>query len=277
MKTIKVGLVQMRCEKGAIDANLEAISHTLAAAAARSTDILGFPEMSITGYVDPTRYPGAVLRLDGPEIAQLFDMTRGQPTTLLAGLVEANPHGKPFITQVAVRDGNLLGYYRKLTIEDEEAEWFSPGDTVPVFGHDTITFGIAICADLGNREVFAECARQGARIVFELAAPGLYGEQATRDWRSGFEWWQGECQTHLSKYARDFGIWIAVATQAGRTVDEDFPGGGYLFAPDGCRLHATPDWSPGAIYLELDLETCCSNSYGSTAQLTNSTVPVSRS
>jgi len=256
MRTARAGLAQMRCEKGAIAANLDAISHTLAEAAALDVDILGFPEMSITGYVDPTQYPEAILRLDGPEISRLLDITRGLPTTLLAGLVEANPRGKPFITQVAVRDGRLLGYYRKLTIEDEEAEWFSPGDTVPLFCHDGITFGIAICADLGNREVFAECARQGARIVFELAAPGLYGEQATRDWRSGFEWWQGECQTHLSEYARDFGLWIAVATQAGRTVDEDFPGGGYLFAPDGRRLFATPDWSPGPIYLELDLENC---------------------
>ena len=256
MKTVRAGLVQMRCEKGAIAANLDAISHTLAAAAARSTDILGFPEMSITGYVDPARYSEAILRLDGPEISRLLEITRGLPTTLLAGLVEANPQGKPFVAQIAVRDGSLLGHYRKLTIEEEEADWFSPGDEVPVFTHGDLTFGIAICADLGNREVFAECARQGARIVFELAAPGLYGEQATRDWRSGFEWWQGECQTHLSQHARDFGLWIAVATQAGRTIDEDFPGGGYLFAPDGRCLHATPNWSPGPIYLELEFENC---------------------
>jgi hypothetical protein len=64
-------------------------------------------------------------------------------------------------------------------------------------------------------------------VVFEVAAPGLYGEQATRDWRSGYEWWRGECHEYLSAYARDYGLWIAVATQAGRTVDEDFPGGEY--------------------------------------------------
>ena len=86
MKTVRAGLVQMRCEKGAIAANLDAISHTLAAAAALDVDILGFPEMSITGYVDPTQYPGSILRLDGPETAQLLEITRGLPTTLLARL-----------------------------------------------------------------------------------------------------------------------------------------------------------------------------------------------
>ena len=50
-------------------------------------------------------------------------------------------------------------------------------------------------------------------------------------------------------------MWIAVATQAGRTVDEDFPGGGYLFAPGGKTAFATNDWTPGAAYLEINLAT----------------------
>jgi hypothetical protein len=100
----------------------------------------------------------------------------------------------------------------------------------------------------------AACSQQGARIVFELAAPGLYGEQATRNWQSGYDWWDGECQELFSKYAREHGIWIAVATQAGRTVDEDFPVGGYLFEPDGERVFATADWSEGVEYLQVNLK-----------------------
>jgi predicted amidohydrolase len=251
---LTIGLIQMRCEKGAIAENLDRIARYYAEAVELGVDIIGFPEMSLTGYADPTRYPGAILRLGGPEVSQVLEMTRDQPTTLLAGLIEANPQGKPYITQIAAHDGELLGFYRKRTVIEEEAEWFTPGDVVPIFAHGDLTFGIAVCADIGNQEVFAACARQGAQIVFELAAPGLYGEQATRDWRSGFEWWRDKCQKQLSQYARQHSLWIAVATQAGRTVDEDFPGGGYLFAPDGRRLYATPDWSPGAVYLELDFE-----------------------
>ncbi len=255
MESVRIGLIQMRCEKAAIAENLEQMARYINDAASRGVDIVGFPEMSITGYADPTKQPEAIVRLDGPEVAQLVDMTQGRSPTVLAGLIELNPMGKPFITQVVVRDGQLLGFYRKKTIKDEEADWFSPGEDVPVFAHDGLTFGMAICADIGNQEVFADCARQGAQIVFELAAPGLYGEQATRNWQSGFEWWEGECQKYLSQYTQEHGIWVAVATQAGRTVDEDFPGGGYVFAPDGRRLHATPDWSPGALYLQVDLKT----------------------
>jgi predicted amidohydrolase len=253
---LTIGLVQMRCEKAAIAENTTSMTHYIAEARERNVDILGFPEMNITGYADPTKYPEAIIRLDGPEIEYVLKMTEGDSKmTVLAGLIEENPGQKPFITQMAIRNGELLDRYRKVTIKDEEAEWFSPGETVPVFTHGNLTFGISICADIGNEAVFATCARQGASIVFELAAPGLYGEQETRNWKSGFEWWEGECQKFLSAYTKTYGCWAAVATQAGRTIDEDFPGGGYVFTPDGQRLYATPDWQTGAVYLSIDFET----------------------
>ena len=251
---LKIALAQMRAEKGAIEENLATISTLLTEATRRGVEIIGLPEMSLTGYADPNKYPQAVLGLEGPEVGRLLRLTGEFPVTVLAGLIEGRAGDKPYITQIVAREGRLLGYYRKLTIAEDEAAWFSAGETVPVFHHGDLTYGIAICADICNETVFAECARQGAKVVFELAAPGLYGEQATRDWQSGFAWWEGECQSNLSRYAQQYNLWIAVATQAGRTVDEDFPGCGYLFAPDGRRLYATPDWSPGVVYLGLKLE-----------------------
>jgi predicted amidohydrolase len=251
----RIGLVQMRCEKGAIKKNLDTMAWYLEEAELRGMEFMGFPEMNLTGYADPAQYPEAVIRPEGSEVQQLLDLTQRYSGTVLAGIIEANPLGKPFITQIAIQQGVIQGYYRKITIKDEETKWFSPGQNVPVFQSKGFTFGMAICADIGNEDVFAECARQGAKIVFELAAPGLYGEQATRNWQSGFEWWQTECQRYLSCYTQKHGLWVAVATQAGRTVDEDFPGGGFIYSPEGECVYATTDGLPGAVYLELDFQT----------------------
>ncbi len=250
---LRIALIQQVCEKAAIRQNLDALSAALSDAAALDIDIAAFPEMNITGYADPTRYPGAIIHLDGPEIDEFLQHTAAFAGTVLAGFIEENPGQKPFITQVAARQGRLLGVYRKMTIKDEECDWFSPGENVPVFQHDDLTFGIAICADIDNPQVFADCRRQGAQIIFELAAPGLYGEQATRNWQSSFTWWQGGCLDKLGAYARQQACWIATATQAGRTIDEDFPGGGFLFDPSGRRVFTTPDGSPGQVYFEIDL------------------------
>ncbi|GAC1312950.1 MAG: carbon-nitrogen hydrolase [Ktedonobacteraceae bacterium] len=254
MKTVRVGLVQMRCEKGAIDDNLASIHAYLLAGMNQGVDIMCFPEMSITGYIDPTRHIEAILHLDGPEVARFVKMTKTIPITAIAGLVEVNPRGKPFITQIVAHSGKLLGMYRKKTIVNEEELWFAPGSTIEVFQHPKVDFGVTICADIDTPELFRENARLGARIIFEAAAPGLYGSQATRDWQSGYQWWQQECHTKLGQYARDNSVSIAVATQAGRTIDEDFPGGGYVFGPDGTCMYSTSDWSEGVLYATLGLD-----------------------
>lgn len=250
---MRIALVQMRCEKGDISGNLERIGVEIASAVDRGVEIVAFPEMSITGYIDPALWPDAVIDLDSEPVRVFVGMTEGLTVTATAGFVERNPDGKPFITQIAASDGRLTGVYRKVTIIDEEAEWFSPGDEIPAFEHGGVPFGISICADIDNPAVFAAAARHGARFVLELAAPGLYGEQESRDWRSGYDWWREKCADQLGGYAQEHGFFVAVATQAGRTVDEDFPGGGYLFGPDGATLAATKDWSEGVLDVDMPI------------------------
>lgn len=269
MAVLTLALIQMRCEKGAIDANLAAMEAYLHAARERGAEIVCFPEGSITGYVTATTHPDALVAVDGPEVARFVALTRETHLTALAGIVERNPAGLPFNTQIVARDGHVLAVYRKLTIPDEDAHLYAPGIAAPPVWHHPprhaslasagaeavgIRCGIAICADISNPAVFAQCAAQGARLIFEAAAPGLYGDQATRDWRAGYAWWREECHTKLSAYAREHGITIAVATQAGRTSDEDFPGGGYVCGPDGACVAESGDWSEGALYATVEIE-----------------------
>ncbi len=245
----------MRSEKGAIPENLQAISGFINEVDKKRVEIIGLPEACITGYHDPTRYPQAVISTDGPEVDALLSMTKGRMPTVLAGFIEKNPTGKPFITHIVVQDGKVTGRYRKRRLGGPpDTIWFSRGRKTEAFNNNDLKYGITICGDIVGENIFAEYAWQGAQIVFELAAPGLYGEQSTRNWQSGYEWWEGVCRKRLGKYAKNYGIWIVVATQAGRTIDEDFPGGGYVFAPDGTRVFTTKDWNPCEVYLEVDLK-----------------------
>lgn len=75
--SLRVALAQMRCEKAAISENLATMATFLIQAEKRKIDIVSFPEMSLTGYADPTRYPEAVITLDGPEVGELLQLTRG--------------------------------------------------------------------------------------------------------------------------------------------------------------------------------------------------------
>lgn len=245
----------MRCEKAAIDENLEFMAREVARGASLAADVIMFPEASITGYVDPVRYPDVAIALDGPAVARFLGITRGHSVTVLGGAIEFNPAGRPFITHVVARNGALVTCYRKRTIVDDESGLFSPGTAPSVFEHKGIVCGVAICADIENEMVFQESWDEGAEVILHAAAPGLYGEQSTRNWSTGYDWWEGLCNYRLGDYARRLGCWIAVATQAGRTIDEDFPGGAYLFNPSGRRVYATTDWAPCSVYLDIDLDT----------------------
>jgi predicted amidohydrolase len=110
---LKIALVQMRSEKGAIAENLKAMSVIISEADKKDIEIICFPEASITGYVNPIKYPQAVISADGEEVEALCSMTQGHRPIVLAGLIEKNPAGKPFITQLVVSDGKIIGLYRK--------------------------------------------------------------------------------------------------------------------------------------------------------------------
>jgi predicted amidohydrolase len=243
----------MRCPKGRIAENLAEISAHIQRAVARDADIICFPEMSITGYIDPARSPDSVLTLGSDAVRQFCAMTAGTDLTALAGIVERNPAGKPFITQVVAAGGELAGCYRKINVADDELASFAPAAATPLFAHRAIDFGVAICADAGHGELFARYAELGAKLVLVAAAPGLYGAQEGRDWQSGFDWWHGECERNLGEFSRAGHIWIAVATQAGRTADEDFPGGGYVFSTSGELIAATEDGTEGVLYAQVDI------------------------
>jgi predicted amidohydrolase len=57
MPQVKIGLVQMCCEKGAIASNTIQMEAYIQEAIREEADFLCFPEMNITGYVNPALYP----------------------------------------------------------------------------------------------------------------------------------------------------------------------------------------------------------------------------
>jgi hypothetical protein len=48
-------------------------------------------------------------------------------------------------------------------------------------------------------------------------------------------------------------VWIAIATQAGATVDEDFPGLAALVDPRGDVVAQSPDWNAVDLVVDLPL------------------------
>ena len=241
----------MRCEKNDIGANLTAHCAALEHAAAEGCDLAVFPEFSLTGSVDPARHPEATITTDDPALAALAAATARTGVAAVFGLAERE-RDRFLITQAVVRDGELVGLHRKRHLGEDE-KIYKAGTGAFTFPVGTTQCGIVICAEGGVDWTWDETVAAGARVICFCSAPGLYGRRTDEAaWRAGFEWWHQHGLERARTTARRLDIWIALATQAGATVDEDFPGIAALIAPDGSVVDRLPDWRPGRLVVDVD-------------------------
>lgn len=246
-------LAAIRCEKGEVGTNLVRHLDILADAGAAGCELVVFPEMSLTGSVNPAVHPGRLIALDDPAVAALVAASADAGTAACFGIAERGPGSKPYITQILAAGGRLTGVQRKRHLGDGE-EAFTPATGNAVFEHAGTRLGVAICAEAGFDAPFDSAAAGGARLVLFPAAPGLYGRRTDdASWRAGFSWWQGCSLGDARRHARRLGLWIALAGQAGVTEDEDFPGFAALVGPDGEVTARLPDWREGTLIVDVPL------------------------
>jgi predicted amidohydrolase len=169
-------LAAINCPKGDPGGNLDRHVALLRDAAADGCDVVVFPEMSLSGSVEPATQPERLLALDSPVVGALAEATGRHGVAAVFGVAEQGPH----ITQVYAAGGTIRGVYRKRHLGDGE-EAYRPGRSPALFHLGDVPFGVAICAESGVDYPFDEPAAAGARIVFFCAAPGLYGPRRTDD------------------------------------------------------------------------------------------------
>ena len=243
-------LAAIRCEKGDVEGNLVAHTAILREAAARGCDLTLFPEMSLTGSVDPAANPERLIGLDHQAVSDLASAADGR-TVACFGIAERSADGRPHITQVVAAGGRVLGVQRKRHLGEGE-ESFAYATENPVFSWAGARFGIAICAEAGFDAPFDAAAASGASLMLFPAAPGLHGRRTSESsWRSGFAWWEACALGDAGRHARRLGLWIALAGQAGSTADEDFPGLAALVRPDGSIAARLPDWRANLLTVDV--------------------------
>lgn len=248
---VRILLSALRCEKGALDRNLAEHRRVLAEARDASCALAVFPEMSLSGSVDPAQRPERLIGLDHPAVAALTAATRDLGVAAVFGIAEAADHGVARITQAFADQGELHGVQRKRHLGDDEVG-YRAADEDACFELDGVRFTIAICAEGETERPFAHAQSVDAPLVCFPAAPGLYGRKTTEaEWRLGWDWWCGHGLRQAREHARERGLWIALAGQAGSTEDEDFPGLAALVDPRGEIVAQLPDWQAGNLVVNV--------------------------
>jgi len=251
---LRLMLASVRCEKGDWRANLATHVDVMRQASGEGCQLAIFPEMSLSGSVDPALRPDALLHVDSDAVRSVVDATQLHSVGAIFGIAERADDGISHITQIYASQGRLMGTYRKRHFGEGE-EGFTPGAAGGIFGYGALRFGIAICSEGRVDYPFDEPRTAGAAIVFFCAAPGLH-ERPTddRSWREAHSWWESEGLAEARRHASRTGAWIALVTQAGSTVDEDFPGLTALISTEGEVVARLPDWKEGLLTVDVPVE-----------------------
>jgi predicted amidohydrolase len=246
---MRVLLVALNVQKGDLDGNLALHLAMLEKARAQRCDVAVFPEFSLTGSVDPRRHPERALTVDAEPVRELLKATWQTGVAVVFGIAE-RVDGAFHISQVYGHSGRLDGVYRKRHLAEDEPG-YRPGETAEVFQLGSAKFGVTVCAEGGVDFPWNDAVAGGAEVVFFCSAPGLYRRRTDEhSWRDGHAWWVSEGLGQAVRHARRLAVPVAMATQAGSTEDEDFPGLAALVSPTG-EVARLPDWRAGSLVVEV--------------------------
>jgi hypothetical protein len=128
---MRILLAAVNAPKGDLDGNLARHLAVLDQARAQGCEVAVFPELSLTGWVDPRRHPERALALDAEPVRALLEGTRRAGVAAVFGIAERA--GSAFhITQVYGHSGRLGGVYRKRHLGEGE-EGYRTGEGPGVF------------------------------------------------------------------------------------------------------------------------------------------------
>ncbi|MBC7094448.1 nitrilase-related carbon-nitrogen hydrolase [Thermococcus sp.] len=240
-----IGLVQMSPEIGKKQKNLEKATNLIYEAISQGADIVALPELFITGY-DLDTIGKDLHKLaetqNGETIKQLAEIARKENVYIIAPIPEIRD-SKIYNSAVMIGNkGDVLGVYSKTHLWLKEKDYFTPGNTFPVFKTEYGNIGIMICYDAGFPEVARILTLKGADIIVLPAA-----------WRvQDFDIWDLNTRSR----ALENSVYLAATNMVGELCGDPqhFFGNARIVGPRGEILAAGSMFEEEVITKKVNLE-----------------------
>ena len=242
---LHIAVVCMNSPLGEIEKNLERMGMFIQEAEEKGTDLICFPELSITGYrlEDPLYiYDGY-----GPEkvLERVEALARKHGLMLLAGMVEPSNGTKPYISQVIAGPDGILGAYRKTHLSPNERETYRAGKQLDIFSLKGTRFGVQLCYESHFPEISTVMALKGAEIlIIPHASPRGTPAEKAESWLR-----------HLPSRAFDNGLYVLAYNQVGNNQNGFlFPGVAVAINPSGRVIHSYRGYEEKMMMVHLTRE-----------------------
>ncbi|HEY0262604.1 MAG TPA: carbon-nitrogen hydrolase [Chitinophagales bacterium] len=258
MAKVKVGLVQMSCEK-ATQPNVEKAIKEIREAAEKGAQIVCLQELFTSLYFcDVEDYDNFQLAESIPGVTTdtLSKVAKELGVVIIASLFEKRAEGLYHnTTAVLDADGTYLGKYRKMHIPDDPAYYekfyFTPGDLgYKVFQTKFAKIGVLICWDQWYPEAARITSLMGAEILFYPTAIGWATSQDEATNTEQYNAWQTMQRAH----AISNGVHVVSVNRVGFEQEGKmkFWGGSFVSNPFGSLLHLSSHDKEQTDVVEID-------------------------
>ena len=249
---LKLALAQINTKLGEVEANLSKHLEYIEKAKAQKTDLIVFPELSLTGYVlqDLVALAAHQPTEEDPIFKPL--LAASKDLDIVVGFVDEDSRHRFYIASAYLSGGKVLHVHHKVYLPTyglfDEGRFFAWGDSIRSFDTKFGRVGMLICEDFWHASPPYLLWLDGADIMlFSSASPGRGLND--KDKLESARW----VERVNKAYASMFTSFVAHANRVGYEDGLHFWGGATIFDPNGEELAHGPYNEEAITYAELDL------------------------
>ena len=132
-ESMKIAVVQFIPVLGNKQENIKMIIRFLREAKEQAADIVVFPELALTGYSIGSLLPSIAETKEGESLRIIGEACKELNIHALISFPEKEQDHYYISSALVDEEGIIAGIYRKTHLFHEEASYFTPGDSWPVF------------------------------------------------------------------------------------------------------------------------------------------------
>jgi predicted amidohydrolase len=231
---MRLAMVQMRVEPGALEQNLARAERLVEEAAQRGAEVIVLPEAMNLGWTHPSAASQAELIPEGASCDRLSKCARQHGIYVCAGLVE-KAESETFNAAVLIGpDGSLLLHHRKINELDIARSLYATGGRLGVAQTEHGMLGLMICSDAfaAGQVISRTLGMMGAQVILSPCAWAVAADHDNDQEPYGQLW-----RDNYAPVAREFGLWIAGVSNVGWLTLGPWAGRKCI----GCSLLVGPD------------------------------------
>ncbi len=246
---IKIALAQISSRLADVPANIEKHLEYIDKAISNGSDVIIFPELSLTGYSLKDAVYDVALHVADEILKPLIE--KSHKIAIICGIVELTDNFEAKNTNLFFKGGKIVSRHRKVYLPTygvfEEKRYFTPGNRFRAFDTDLGRFGMLICEDIWHPSSTMILALDGALAIFVNSAGILRGVQGQKK-PENIQNWENLTRTSANVFTSYFIFCNKVGVEDGMI----FWGGSEIIDPHGKVVIKAPYYDEVMINAEID-------------------------